>query len=167
MDLNGAEEVPGPGDANATGHADFTLNQGQGEICFALSWTDIDGTVSAAHIHVGPAGVAGPVVVPLPIGSSAGTAEVSACVNADPDLIKAIRQNPSDYYVNVHSLPGFVAGAVRGHSATDLRGCTSSSRCVLFGVSGERPGLTVRGSESRRLDRGGSGQRRPERLTNW
>ena len=113
-DLNGAEEVPGPGDANATGQADLTLNQGQGEICFDLSWTDIDGTVSAAHIHVGPAGVAGPVVVPLPLSSSAGTAEVSACVNADPDLIKAIRQNPSNYYVNVHSLPGFAPGAVRG-----------------------------------------------------
>jgi len=113
-DLNGAEEVPGPGDSNASGHIDLTLNQGLGEVCFDLSWSDIDGTVVAAHIHVGPAGVAGPVVVPLPLSSSAGTAEVSACVDADRELIKAIRQNPSDYYVNVHSTPSFPAGAVRG-----------------------------------------------------
>jgi CHRD domain len=113
-DLNGAAEVPGPGDANASGHIDLTLNQGQGEACFDLSWSDIDGTVVAAHIHVAPAGVAGPVVVPLPLSSSAGTAAVSACVEADQELIKAIRQNPSGYYVNVHSTPGFDAGAVRG-----------------------------------------------------
>ena len=113
-DLNGAAEVPGPGDANASGHIDLTLNQGQGEVCFDLSWSNIDNTVVAAHIHVGPAGVAGPVVVPLPLSSSAGTASVSACVEADPELIKAIRQNPSEYYVNVHSTPDFDAGAVRG-----------------------------------------------------
>ena len=70
-DLNPAEEVPGPGDPNASGHANITLNQGANEICFDLSWSEIDGTVAAAHIHVGPAGVAGPVVVacsraPLP-----------------------------------------------------------------------------------------------------
>ena len=62
-DLIGAEEAPGPGDPNATGQIDLTLNQGQGEICFDLSWSDIDGTVNAAHIHLAPAGVAGGVVV--------------------------------------------------------------------------------------------------------
>jgi hypothetical protein len=112
-DLNGAEEVPGPGDANASGQIDLTLNQGVGEVCYNMSWSDVDGDVVAAHIHVGSAGVAGPVVVPLPPGSSAGTGEVSACVDADRELIKAIRQNPSDYYVNLHSTV-FPAGAVRG-----------------------------------------------------
>jgi hypothetical protein len=113
-DLNGAEEVPGPGDSDATGHADITLNQGEGEVCFDLSWSDIDGTVVAAHIHVGPAGVAGPVVVGLLSGALAGTDGVSGCVNADVGLIKAIRKDPSSYYVNVHSVPNFPAGAVRG-----------------------------------------------------
>ncbi|MGH8943266.1 MAG: CHRD domain-containing protein [Acidimicrobiia bacterium] len=113
-DLIGAEEVPGPGDPNATGQIDLTLNQGQGEICFDLSWSDIDGTVNAAHIHLAPAGVAGGVVVPLPLTTSAGTGESSGCVDVDQDLIKAIRQDPSAYYVNVHSLPSFGPGAVRG-----------------------------------------------------
>lgn len=113
-DLNGAEEFPGPGDANATGLADLRLNQGQGEICFDLSWADIDGTVFAAHIHVGAAGDAGPIVVPLFMGSFSGTDAVSDCVDVDAELVKAIRQHPSAYYVNVHSTPSFPAGAVRG-----------------------------------------------------
>jgi hypothetical protein len=113
--MSGAEEVPGPGDANATGQADLRLNQGQRRICFELSWEDIDGTVFAAHIHEAPAGDFGDIVVLLFEGSFAGTDEVSDCVfDIDKSLIKDIRQHPDDYYVNVHSTPGFEAGAVRG-----------------------------------------------------
>ena len=112
--LTGAAEVPGPGDPDATGTAFITLNLGQGEVCFDLSWAGIDGTVTAAHIHVGPAGVAGDVVVPLFAGSLAGTDSASACVaGVSEELIKVIRQNPESYYVNIHS-DVFPAGAVRG-----------------------------------------------------
>ena len=113
--MNGANEAPGPGDADATGQAVLTLNQGLNEVCFQLSWTDIDGEVFAAHIHVGPAGSPGPIVVPLFTGSFAGTDSASGCVeNVDPALIKAIRHDPSAYYVNVHSRPNFPGGAIRG-----------------------------------------------------
>jgi hypothetical protein len=113
--LTGAEEAPLPGDPNASGRADLTLNQGQNEVCFDISWADVDGTVFAGHIHIAPAGVAGPIVVPLFAGSFAGTDAVSGCVEGvDTDLIKAIRQNPSAYYVNIHSQPGFAGGAARG-----------------------------------------------------
>jgi CHRD domain len=113
--LTGAEEAPGPGDPNATGQAELRLNQGQNEICFDISWADVDGTVFAGHIHVGPAGDPGPVVVTLFTGSFAGTDSASGCVeDVDAELIKAIRQNPTAYYVNVHSRPNFPGGAVRG-----------------------------------------------------
>jgi len=113
--LTGAAEAPGPGDPNATGQADLTLNQGQSEVCFEISWADIDGEVFAGHIHVAPAGSPGPIVVPLFAGSFAGTDAVSGCVeDVDADLIKAIRHDPAAYYVNVHSRPDFPGGAVRG-----------------------------------------------------
>jgi hypothetical protein len=49
--LTGAAEVPGPGDPDATGQADLMLNQGKREVCFKISWADIDGEVFAGHIH--------------------------------------------------------------------------------------------------------------------
>jgi CHRD domain len=113
--MTGAEEAPGPGDTDATGEADFRLNQGQNRVCFDLSWADIDGEVFAGHIHIAPAGEPGPIVVPLFEGSFEGTDEVSGCVqDVDRSLIKDIRNDPLAYYVNVHSRPGFEAGAVRG-----------------------------------------------------
>jgi hypothetical protein len=112
--LTGAAEVPGPGDPDASGTAFVSLNQGLGEVCFDLSWAGIDGTVTAAHIHVGAATVAGPVVVPLFSGAFAGTDSASGCVlGVSEELIKAIRQDPENYYVNIHS-DVFPAGAVRG-----------------------------------------------------
>jgi hypothetical protein len=113
--LTGAEEAPGPGDPDATGQADLRLNQGQNEVCFTISWADVDGEVFAGHIHVGPAGAPGPIVVTLFTGSFTGTDSVTGCAEGvEADLIKAIRQDPSAYYVNVHSRPDFPGGAVRG-----------------------------------------------------
>lgn len=112
--MTGAAEAPGPGDTDATGQADLRLNQGQKRICFELSWQNIDGTVFAAHIHRAPVGTPGPIVVPLFEGTFAGTDSLSGCVGADKSLVKNIRKHPSNYYVNVHSLPGFPSGAIRG-----------------------------------------------------
>ena len=114
--MSGAEEVPGPGDSDATGQADLRLNQGQRRVCFELSWANIDGTVVAAHIHKAPAGDFGAIVVPLFEGAAlGGTGGFSDCVlGINRDLIKDIRKHPAEYYVNVHSTPNFPNGAVRG-----------------------------------------------------
>lgn len=108
--LTGAAEVPGPGDPDGAGTAHVTLNQGQGEVCYELSVTDI-APASAAHIHRGSAGSSGGVAVPLSPPTSGSS---SGCVSGvDKDLIKDIRQNPDAYYVNVHNAE-FPPGALRG-----------------------------------------------------
>lgn len=112
--MTGAEEAPGPGDPDGSGTAWFTLNQGQGEICFALVVEDIILPSIGAHIHVAPAGSPGPVVVPLTAPDATG--QSSGCVAVDAELIKAIRQAPWAYYVNVHTTD-FPGGAVRGQLA--------------------------------------------------
>ena len=113
--LTGAEEAPNAGDPDASGQADLRLNQGKNRVCFEVSWADVDGEVFAGHIHVGPPGEAGPVVVTLFTGSFAGTDAVSGCAEGvDRSLVKAIRKDPTAYYVNVHSNPDFPGGAVRG-----------------------------------------------------
>lgn len=108
VSMTGAAERPGPGDPDGTGTAIFTFNQGEGEVCFWLSVANI-APASAAHIHIAPVTDPGPVVIPLTPPTS-GTS--SGCVSADPELIKAIRQHPENYYVNVHNAD-FPGGAVR------------------------------------------------------
>jgi CHRD domain len=121
--LNGANEVPGPGDPDGRGLA--LVKTGRERVCFALGWTRIAPPIFA-HIHVGAAGVAGPVVVlffdvpelaATPTPPAALPATISAaggCVDVpDRALLRAIRGNPAGYYVNIHT-PDFVPGAIRG-----------------------------------------------------
>jgi hypothetical protein len=107
--LTGANEVPGPFDPDGSGVAELRLNQGQGQICYDLTVTGI-APATAAHIHRAPVGVAGPILVPL-VAPTSGSS--SACAAVSPDLVKEIRQNPEQFYVNVHNAT-FPAGAIRG-----------------------------------------------------
>lgn len=110
--LTPGTEVPVPpgGDPNpnAGGIAVLTLNSGQEEICFEISFSGLSGLLSDAHIHVGPPGVRGPVVVPFaapvaPLLPQVTEGTIARCVPADRELIKAIRDNPGNYYVNLHT----------------------------------------------------------------
>ena len=109
IDLTGAAEAPSPGDPDGSGTVAFTFNAGQGEVCYDFTVTGVE-PLTAAHIHVAPAGSAGDVVIPTPPTSATGG---SGCVSADRDLIVAILTDPSAYYFNVHNAP-FPGGALRG-----------------------------------------------------
>ena len=110
--MNGASEVPGPGDPDGSGNAHITLNQGQGEVCYKLEVANITLPAIGAHIHEAPEGVAGPVIIPLTAPDVNGVSE--GCVdNLEKDFVKEIRENPEEYYVNVHT-SDHPAGAVRG-----------------------------------------------------
>ncbi len=109
--LTGTAEVPGPGDADGSGTATIRLNPGQGKVCFVLTASNITLPATGAHIHIAPAGTAGPIVVALSPPDATGVS--GGCVSASRTLIKAILQNPSGYYVNIHT-SDFPAGAIRG-----------------------------------------------------
>ena len=107
--MNGSNEVP-KGDPKATGRADLKLNAKTGQVCWKFTLKGVKGP-SAAHIHKGGKGTAGPVVVPF------GTAfKLAGCTKASPALVKAILAKPSSYYVNVHTAK-YPAGSVRGQLA--------------------------------------------------
>jgi hypothetical protein len=111
--LTGEQEVPGPGDEDGVGFAEIRL--GEDEVCFSESWKNIDAP-TMSHIHVGPRGVAGPIVVTLFMSETPlpdTIHHVGGCAPADPAVIHAIAANPSEYYVNIHNVP-FPAGAIRG-----------------------------------------------------
>lgn len=109
FDLEGAQEVPGPGDPDGTGSATIRINRGLGQLCYSLQVNGI-APATAAHIHEAPAGSAGPVVIGLqaPTGGSS-----NACVSIGRELASEISREPDDYYVNVHNAE-FPAGALRG-----------------------------------------------------
>jgi CHRD domain len=110
--LNGAQEVPGPGDPDGRGSALIRLLPRFEAVCFRLSWRNI-ANPTAAHIHVGRKGVAGPIVVNLVTSPVTGNAK-QGCVSDVPlALIRQIRANPRRYYVNIHNA-SFPAGAIRG-----------------------------------------------------
>ena len=109
VQMDGAQEAPGPGDPDGSGTAWFWINPGQGTVCYVLEVSNIE-PATAAHIHVAPAGVPGPVVVPLAAPTSGSS---SGCTTADRELLVAILVDPAAYYVNVHNAP-FPGGAVRG-----------------------------------------------------
>ncbi|MEO8289635.1 MAG: CHRD domain-containing protein [Gaiellaceae bacterium] len=60
--LSGAEEAPIPRDTNARGNAVYMLNRDGTAIEYMLMVANIE-NVFMAHIHRGPAGTAGPIVV--------------------------------------------------------------------------------------------------------
>ena len=109
--LNGAQEEPGPGDANAKGAALVTVRPSTNEVCIMIRFNRIDGNLSAMHIHDGPAGTPGPIVVDL---SSALTNNGVGCGTASNAIVQALRNNPRRFYCNVHSMPDFPNGAIRG-----------------------------------------------------
>ena len=114
--LRGAREVPGPGDPDGRGRAVVRLVGGKA--CFVLRWSGISAP-TAAHIHTGRAGIAGPVAVLFfePGRNAASLSDtlnaVAGCVEVNRDLARAIAASPRDWYVNVHTAD-FPNGAIRG-----------------------------------------------------
>jgi hypothetical protein len=128
VNLKGENEPGGTGDLDATGQAHLEFFPETNTICYTIKWSKIDGAVTGGHIHAGPAGVNGGIVVSLfggPLGTpSAFPGEkftTSDCVNAgfvpgtDPpeSWTEAILADPTNYYVNLHTGTDF-HGVIRG-----------------------------------------------------
>lgn len=111
--LKGSQEVPERGDPNGKGEAQILLRKNKRRVCYFLQWSKLDG-VTAAHIHKGEAGVAGPVKVTLLEESLPGNGEAEGCVKGvKKQLIKKIGKRPERWYVNAHN-EEYPDGAIRG-----------------------------------------------------
>lgn len=113
----GAAEVPQPGDPDGFGAAKVRVDVRKQKVCFTLIVVQIALPAAAAHIHEGAAGVAGDIVVTLKPPTEVdgtGIGLSSGCVKKLPKrLLRDIKRDPGDYYVNVHN-EAFPGGAVRG-----------------------------------------------------
>jgi hypothetical protein len=108
--MTGIQEAPGPGDPDGNGTAEIRVNPAGGEICWDLYARAI-GLATAAHIHRGPAGVAGPVAVPLTTPDAAGRSQ--GCATVAIALARELVYQGHEFYVNVHDAD-HPAGAIRG-----------------------------------------------------
>lgn len=108
--LTGLQEVPGPGDPDATGTAEVRVDAGAGQLCWDLYARQID-AATMAHIHRGAAGAAGPPVVTLATPGADGHSE--GCVAVEEMLGHQIAVQGHEFYVNVHTA-AFPGGALRG-----------------------------------------------------
>lgn len=107
--LNTEQETTGA-DTGASGFFSYTISGDQ--FCYTLTARHLSAPAVAAHIHVAPRETAGPIVIPLTVGSGTDWT-VQTCTTADPGLLQAIAAQPRDYYVNVHTST-FPGGEIRG-----------------------------------------------------
>jgi hypothetical protein len=121
--LSGSEETP-PNSSPATGSITVTFLSAQpNQLMIHEVFSGLVAPNTAAHIHVGPPGVAGPIVLPFtgfPTGVTSGTYDAvltdadltpGGGINTFADLIAAIEAG--DTYANIHSTM-FPGGEIRG-----------------------------------------------------
>ncbi len=121
--LDGARETPPNGSAGtATGL--ITLNA-DNSVSYAITYSGLSSTVTAAHIHDGISGVPGGIIVALTL---AGAGSISGTTAPQTDVtIEKIRTSRA--YVNIHTT-SFPGGEIRGQTVPSFTpygaGCPSS-----------------------------------------
>ena len=114
--LSGDNEVGSEGDPDGSGTARIRMRPRSKRVCWTLTWQNIS-QPQAAHIHKGSRTESGDVVVNLFLTPQDGS-ETSGCERDVPRrLIRRIKNNPRNYYVNIHTSdypPGAIRGQLRG-----------------------------------------------------
>jgi hypothetical protein len=111
--LNGTSAVP-PADLDGTGTGKVKVKAKQSTVCVVFKKIANIGPAIAAHIHQAPAGMNGPIVVPLATPVQAGKYQKSkTCAVVSATLLAGLQNNPSGFYLNVHT-GAFPSGAIRG-----------------------------------------------------
>ncbi len=119
--LTAAEEVPpcGPATNAARGVAVFhVVDEATGTVRWKLVANNLPGNTLFAHIHVAPPGEPGPIVQGLDFPPGAENGVIGTGTFTNPQLLAAIRANPDNYYVNVHTdvcRPGVIRGQLGDH----------------------------------------------------
>jgi hypothetical protein len=109
--LNVKAEFPAPKGGKGTGSFSGTLNGSK--LTWKLTWGTLSGPANAAHIHLGKAGKAGNVVVPLCAGATCKSG-VHGTVTLKAAVLKALKAGGT--YVNIHTAKN-AAGEIRGQIA--------------------------------------------------
>ena len=102
-----------PAAKGGKGSGAFTGKLNGSKLTWKLTWGTLSGPANAAHIHMGKAGKAGNVVVPLCAGATCKSG-VHGTVTLKAAVLKALKSGGT--YVNVHTAKN-PAGEIRGQIA--------------------------------------------------
>src|SRR5438552_4637486 len=110
--LTPSQEVP-PCAGTGSGNATVTFDSTRQNINITITVANLGSPITASHIHAGAAGVAGNILIPFTPAASFNNGTLTGTFPIDSATAQAILQNPSNFYVNVHTnqCPG---GAARG-----------------------------------------------------
>ena len=103
------------GDADGQGSARLDLDPQQGMACYEITWKKLDGAVTAFHLHAARRGSDGPHWIDFfnDQNFDGQQGEASDCVRSTREKIEAVINDPSAYYLQLHST-AFDKGAIRG-----------------------------------------------------
>ncbi len=143
--LTGSQEVP-PTTSPGFGNATVTFDSTRQNITVTITVANLGAPIIAAHIHKKDVGSqTGGVFIGFDASMFAG-GKLTQTVPVTPDQANQLLQNPSNFYVNVHTTQ-FGGGAIRGDLAivsgtvqtfvADLRGANEvpANSSTAFGVA--------------------------------
>jgi CHRD domain/PEP-CTERM motif len=141
--------------STGSGNATVNYNSAADIFTYTLSWADLTGPAIMAHIHLGPPGVEGPILIPFFMSMMPATDTISGTLTqADvtpADGVGTIAQVASaieagNAYVNVHT-PTYPAGEIRGQLAVTSTSTTpepSTTGLLLLSFGGTAGFLYLR-----------------------
>jgi hypothetical protein len=110
--LDRRQEVPASKGVSALASGRFTATLSGSKLSWKLTFKHLTGTATAAHIHLGKKGKAGPVAVPLCGPCKSGVSGTAVVTTAEVNAMKS-----GGAYVNVHTVKnpaGEIRGQIRG-----------------------------------------------------
>ncbi len=111
--------------SHGSGTATVNYNATADDFTYTLSWANLTGNATMAHIHYGAPGVSGPIIIPFFMSTMPATDTISGTLTqADvtpADGISTIAEvaqaiEAGNAYVNIHTLQ-YPAGELRGQLA--------------------------------------------------
>ena len=109
------DEIRDGGDRDGNAVARLDLDPYNERVCYVVTWRGLEGDVTDFHIHAAPRHNDGPVFLNLFIDRNYDGEynTVADCVHSDESKIRDIIEDPSDYYLMLHTTAHH-AGALRG-----------------------------------------------------
>jgi hypothetical protein len=109
------DELRDGGDHHGWGMARLDLDPAKDSACYLLTWHELDGVVTAFHLHAAPRGQDGPHWIDFFNDQhfDGKRHTVSGCVHSPHGKLLEVINDPSDYYFAVHTTE-HKAGALRG-----------------------------------------------------